>query len=240
MSHKKRILLIEDEEDIAALIKLQAEVSGYKLHVEVDGINGYRAIEREKPDLVILDIMLPGQNGFDVCRKMKANPELRNVPVIILTAKREELDMVLGLELGADDYVAKPFSPKVLFSRIKAVLRRSKESEKTPKVITFGDFTLEPDRYLLRKGEKLITITLSEFGILRRLLINRGKVLTRNQLLDDIYNDDSFIVDRNIDVHIASLRKKLGPNFDWIETVRGVGYRFREEASYAASIKKPS
>lgn len=238
MSHKKRILLIEDEEDIAALIKLQAEVSGYKLHVEVDGINGYRAIEREKPDLVILDIMLPGQNGFDVCRKMKANAELRNVPVIILTAKREELDMVLGLELGADDYVAKPFSPKVLFSRIKAVLRRSKESEKTPKVITFGDFTLEPDRYLLRKGEKLITITLSEFGIIRRLLINRGKVLTRNQLLDDIYNDDSFIVDRNIDVHIASLRKKLGPNFDWIETVRGVGYRFREEASYALSLKK--
>ena len=238
MSHKKRILLIEDEEDIAALIKLQAEVSGYKLHVEVDGINGYRAIEREKPDLVILDIMLPGQNGFDVCRKMKANTELRNIPVIILTAKREELDMVLGLELGADDYVAKPFSPKVLFSRIKAVLRRSKESEKSPKVITFGEFTLEPDRYLLRKGDKLITITLSEFGIIRRLLINRGKVLTRNQLLDDIYNDDSFIVDRNIDVHIASLRKKLGPNFDWIETVRGVGYRFREEISYASSIKK--
>ncbi|HEY2810195.1 MAG TPA: response regulator transcription factor [Rhabdochlamydiaceae bacterium] len=238
MSHKKRILLIEDEEDIAALIKLQAEVSGYKLHVEVDGLNGYRAIEREKPDLVILDIMLPGQNGFDVCRKMKANAELRNVPVIILTAKREELDMVLGLELGADDYVAKPFSPKVLFSRIKAVLRRSKEAEKSPKVITFGEFTLEPDRYLLRRGEKLITITLSEFGILRRLLINRGKVLTRNQLLDDIYNDDSFIVDRNIDVHIASLRKKLGPNFDWIETVRGVGYRFREESTYALSLRK--
>lgn len=231
MSHKKRILLIEDEEDIAALIKLQAEVSGYKLHVEVDGINGYRAIEREKPDLVILDIMLPGQNGFDVCRKMKSNPELKNIPVIILTAKGEELDVILGLELGADDYVAKPFSPKVLFSRIKAVLRRGKEGEKAPKNITFGDFTLEVDRYLLRKGDKVVTITLSEFGILRRLLTNRGKVLTRNQLLDDIHNDDTFIVDRNIDVHIASLRKKLGPNFDWIETVRGVGYRFREEPS---------
>lgn len=229
MSHKKRILLIEDEEDIAALIKLQAEVSGYKLHVEVDGINGYRAIEREKPDLVILDIMLPGQNGFDVCRKMKNNPELRSIPVIIITAKGEELDVVLGLELGADDYIAKPFSPKVLFSRIKAVLRRSKEPEKIPKVITFGEFTLEIDRYLLRKGEKIITLTLSEFGILRRLLTYRGKVLTRNQLLDDIHNDDSFIVDRNIDVHIASLRKKLGPNFDYIETVRGIGYRFREE-----------
>jgi DNA-binding response OmpR family regulator len=231
MSHKKRLLLIEDDEDIAALIKLQAEMSGYKLHVEVDGLNGFRTVEREKPDLVILDIMLPGQNGFDVCRKMKNNPELKNIPVIILSAKGEELDVVLGLELGADDYVPKPFSPKVLFSRIKAVLRRGKEPEKPPKVISFGEFTLEVDRYLLRKGDKIVTVTLSEFGILKRLLINRGKVLTRNQLLDDIHNDDAFIVDRNIDVHIASLRKKLGPHFDWIETVRGVGYRFKEDSS---------
>jgi len=231
MSQKKRILLIEDEEDIAALIKLQAELSGYKLHVEVDGINGYRAIEREKPDLVILDIMLPGENGLDVCRKMKSNSELKNIPVIILSAKGEELDVVLGLELGADDYVHKPFSPKVLFSRIKAILRRGKEPEKSAKNVKFDDFILEIDRYVLRKGDKSIPLTLSEFGILRRLVSNRGKVLTRNQLLDDINNDDAFIVDRNIDVHIASLRKKLGPTFDWIETVRGVGYRFREESS---------
>ncbi len=228
MSQKKRILLIEDEEDIAALIKLQAEISGYKLHVEVDGINGYRAIEREKPDLVIIDIMLPGQNGLDVCRKMKNNSELKNIPVIILSAKSEELDVVLGLELGADDYVSKPFSPKVVFSRIKAVLRRGKDSEKTPKVLSFGDFILEVDRYLLRKGDKIIPITLSEFGILRRLLSNQGKVLTRNQLLDDVNNDDAFIVDRNIDVHIASLRKKIGLSYQWIETVRGVGYRMKE------------
>lgn len=237
MSHKKRILLIEDEEDIAALIKLQAELSGYKIHVEVDGLNGFRAIEREKPDLVILDIMLPGQNGFDICRKLKSSPELRNIPVVILSAKGEELDVILGLELGADDYVGKPFSPKVLFSRIKAVLRRGKDPDKTPKVLTFGDFTLEVDRYLLRKADKLVAITLSEFGILKRLLTNRGKVLTRNQLLDDIHNDDAFIVDRNIDVHIASLRKKLGPSFDWIETVRGVGYRFRDENLVSASKK---
>lgn len=237
MSQKKRILLIEDEEDIAALIKLQAEMSGYKLHVEVDGLNGYRAIEREKPDLVILDIMLPGQNGFDVCRKMKNHADLKNIPVIILSAKGEELDVILGLELGADDYVAKPFSPKVLFSRIKAVLRRGKDAEKAPKILSFGEFTLEVDRYLLRRGEKIVTITLSEFGILRRLLSNRGKVLTRNQLLDDVHNDDAFIVDRNIDVHIASLRKKLGPNFDWIETVRGVGYRFKEDAALVAGKK---
>jgi len=229
MSQKKRILLIEDEEDIAALIKLQAEISGYKLHVEVDGINGFLAAEREKPDLVILDIMLPGQNGLDVCRKMKNSPSLKSIPVIILSAKSEELDVILGLELGADDYVAKPFSPKILFSRIKAVMRRGKESEKTPKVLRFGEFSLEIDRYLLKRKETPIPMTLSEFGILKRLIINRGKVLTRNQLLDDVNNDDAFIVDRNIDVHIASLRKKLGPSFDWIETVRGVGYRFKEE-----------
>jgi two-component system alkaline phosphatase synthesis response regulator PhoP len=229
MTQKKRILLIEDEEDIAAIIKLQAELSGYKLHVEVDGINGYRAIEREKPDLVILDIMLPGENGLDICRKMKGHPDLKNIPVIILSAKGEELDVVLGLELGADDYVSKPFSPKILFSRIKAVFRRGKEPEKTAKTVKFSDFILEIDRYILRKGDKVIPLTLSEFGILRRLITNRGKVLTRNQLLDDINNDDAFIVDRNIDVHIASLRKKLGPTFDWIETVRGVGYRFRED-----------
>lgn len=227
MSQKKRILLIEDEEDIAALIKLQAELSGYKLHVEVDGINGYRAIEREKPDLVLLDIMLPGQNGYDVCRKIKSDPELRNIPIIIISAKDEELDVLLGLELGADDYVSKPFSPKILMSRIKAVLRRGKENEKSPKTLSFAEFSLEIDRYLLKKDDKVIPLTLSEFGILKRLLVNRGRVLTRNQLLDDIHNDDAFIVDRNIDVHIASLRKKLGPNFRWIDTVRGVGYRFK-------------
>lgn len=226
---KPRIILVEDEEDIAALIKLQAEISGYKLHVEVDGLNGLRAIEREKPDLVILDIMLPGQSGLDVCRKVKTNPELKDIPVIIISAKSEELDVVLGLELGADDYVTKPFSPKILFSRVRAVLRRGTEPEKAPKSLTFGPFTLEVDRYQVRKNDKYIPVTLSEFGIIRRLASNRGKVMTRNQLLDDIQNSDAFIVDRNIDVHIASIRKKLGPNFDYIETVRGVGYRFKED-----------
>lgn len=226
---KTSLILIEDEEDIAALIKLQADISGYKLHVEVDGLNGFRAIERDKPDLVILDLMLPGQSGLDVCRKMKHDQNLKHIPVIMISAKSEEIDVVLGLELGADDYVTKPFSPKVLFSRIKAVLRRKSELEKVPETLSFGDFTLEIDRYLVKKQGRYIAITLSEFGILRRLLSNRGKVLTRNQLLDDVQNDDAFIVDRNIDVHIASLRKKLGPKFHWIETVRGVGYRIKEE-----------
>jgi len=226
---KPKLLLIEDEEDIAALIKLQAEIAGYRLIVEVDGLNGMRAVEREKPDLVILDIMLPGQSGLDVCRKIKTSPELKNIPVIMLSAKSEELDIILGLELGADDYVSKPFSPKILFSRVRAVLRRGKEPDKPPQIINFGPFTLEVDRYQLRKKEKQIPLTLSEFGILRRLVQSHGKVLTRNQLLDDIQNSDAFVVDRNIDVHIASLRKKLGPSFHWIETVRGVGYRFKDE-----------
>ena len=227
--YKPTLLLVEDEEDIASLIKLQAEMSGYKLHVEVDGLNGLIAIKREKPDLVVLDLMLPGQSGLDVCRKMKNDDELKDIPVIMLSAKSEEIDVVLGLELGADDYVTKPFSPKVLFSRIRAVMRRKTEGEKVPKIISFGPFTMELDRYHLRKGEEQIPLTLSEFGILKRLVLHRGKVLTRNQLLDDIQTDDAFIVDRNIDVHVASVRKKLGPSFHWIETVRGVGYRFKEE-----------
>lgn len=226
---KSKILLIEDEEDIAALIKLHAEFSGYKLHVEVDGLNGFLAVERERPDLVILDLMLPGLSGLDVCRKIKAHPDLKDIPVIMISAKSEELDVVLGLELGADDYVTKPFSPKVLFSRIRAVLRRGKESDKGPKIITFAEFTMELDRYQIRKKNKTLALTLSEYGILRRLVLSRGKVLTRNQLLDDVQNNDAFIVDRNIDVHIASLRKKLGPHFNLIETVRGVGYRLKED-----------
>jgi len=227
--YKPSIVLIEDEEDIASLIKLQAELSGYKLHVEVDGLNGLLAIKREKPDLVILDLMLPGQSGLDVCRKMKNDEELKNISVIMISAKSEEIDVVLGLELGADDYVTKPFSPKVLFSRVRAVLRRAQEVEQAPKIVKFGGFVMDVDRYAVRRGDSPVPLTLSEFGILRRLVANRGKVLTRNQLLDDVQNDDAFIVDRNIDVHVAAIRKKLGPNFNYIETVRGVGYRFAEE-----------
>jgi len=226
---KPRILLLEDEEDIASLIKLQADISGYKLHVEVDGLNGFSAIKRDKPDLVILDIMLPGQSGLDVCRKMKNDLELKDIPAIMLSAKSEEIDVILGLELGADDYVTKPFSPKILFSRIKALLRRHKEPEKAPKKIEFGPFTVDTESFQVRKRGKIFILTLSEFGILRRLASNIGKVMTRNQLLDNVQNEEAFIVDRNIDVHIAALRRKLGPNFHWIETVRGVGYRFKEE-----------
>lgn len=228
MAYKKRILLIEDDEDIAALIKLKAELFGYKLHVEVDGINGLRAVEREKPDLVLLDIMLPGQNGFDVCRRMKNSPQLKNIPIILLSDKQEEVDEILGLELGADDYIRKPLSMRLLFARIKAVLRRGVLKSKKAKNISFGEFILEIEKFTLKKDKKAVPLTLSEFGILKRLATNPGRVLTRLELLDDVNNDDSLIVDRNIDVHIAALRKKLGEKSAYIETVRGVGYRFLE------------
>lgn len=227
--NKPKILLVEDEEGIASLIALQAQISGYQLIVEVDGLNGLQAIERERPDIVILDIMLPGQSGLAVCRKMKNNPALKHIPVIMISAKSEETDILSGLEIGADDYVCKPFSPRVLFSKIRTILRRNRNIEKPAQIYTFDKFTLNIDDFQLRKGNVIITLTLSEFGILSRLIHNRGHVLSRNQLLDEIQNSDAFIVDRNIDVHIASLRKKLGPRFNWIETVRGVGYRFKNE-----------
>lgn len=229
MSQKKRIMLVENENEVITLLKAQAEFLGYQLYVEKDGVNGLRSIERLKPDLVILGVYLPMQSGFDVCRKIKNNSELKHIPVVLLSDKTEELDILLGLELGADDFITKPFSAKILFSKIKIILRRSREIEKFAKTLIFGSFVLEVDRYLLRKEEDVIPLTLSEFGILRRLLASRGKVFTRVQLLEDINQEDALIVDRNIDVHVASLRKKMGLDYRWIETVRGIGYRFREK-----------
>lgn len=230
--HKlRKLLLIEDEEDIAELIRLQAEIAGYEFSHAADGLNGYEAIVREKPELIILDLMLPGQNGLDVCRKVKMNPDLRHIPIIMISAKSEETDVVLGLELGADDYVTKPFSPRVLLTRVKTVMRRREQEDQTEvsKQVQFGSYSIDVAKYQVKKKDKPISLTLSEFNILIRLAQHPGKVLTRNQLLDALQNDDAFVVDRNIDVHVAALRKKMGPNFNYIETVRGVGYRFTEE-----------
>jgi two-component system, OmpR family, alkaline phosphatase synthesis response regulator PhoP len=226
-----KLILIEDEEDIAELIRLQAEISGYEFSHSADGLNGYEAVCREKPDLIILDLMLPGQNGLDVCRKVKMNPELRHIPIIMISAKSEETDVVLGLELGADDYVTKPFSPRILLSRVKAVMRRreQEDQQEVTKQVLFGPFMIDVAKYQVKKKDKPISLTLSEFNILTRLSQQPGKALTRNQLLDALQNDDAYVVDRNIDVHVAALRKKLGPGFNYIETVRGVGYRFTEE-----------
>lgn len=229
MSNKLKILLVEDEEDIASLISLHAKLEGFEIHVEQDGLKALMALEKESFDVIILDIMLPGLNGLEICKKIKGKPKWKNIPVIVISAKNEELDVVLGLELGADDYVTKPFSPKILFSRIRAHCRRTKNTEDDTFQLKFGPFTLNTEEFHLNKEGVSITLTLTEFSILKKLAAHPGKVLSRNQLLDDIPNSDSFIVDRNIDVHIASLRKKLGPNFEWIETIRGLGYRFKRE-----------
>ena len=224
----KEILIVDDEPNVVVPIQFLMEQQGYRVMIAERGEDALDLIYQYKPDLVLLDIMLPGMNGYDVCRNIKNDAEIKDIPVIILSAKEKEIDVILGLELGADDYVPKPFSPKVLFSRVKAVLRRKSPQAKGEKIHRFGNFQLDVDRYEVIKDNKILPLTLSEFGILKRLLMNRGRVLTRNQLLDNLQNDDAFIVDRNIDVHVASLRKKLGPNFSWIETVRGVGYRFKE------------
>lgn len=224
---KSKILLIEDEEDIAELIKLQAEIAGYAVVIADNGLDGMLAVEREQPDIVISDIMLPGINGLDLCRKLKNNPKTQKIPIILISAKGDELDVVTGLELGADDYLPKPFSLKILLSRIRAVLRRGKEIQGgSESAITFGPFELDIEAYQLTKNGKSIPLTLSEINILHTLVTNRSRVLTRDQLLDATPNQDGDIVDRNIDVHIAALRRKLGPNFNGIETVRGIGYRF--------------
>jgi len=223
----QKVLIIEDDSEIREIERDYLVDAGFTVVEAEDGDEALPVFREENPDLVLLDLNLPYKDGTEVCKEIR---NISGAPIIMVTARTKEIDELLGLELGADDYIAKPFSPKVLFSRIKAVLRRNAESDKSHKLIEFEDYTLDIDRYLLKKGADVITITLSEFGILKRLLTNRGKVLTRNQLLDDIHNDDAFVVDRNIDVHIAALRRKLGPNFEWIDTVRGVGYRFKEKA----------
>ena len=220
------ILVVDDDDGIRSLVKKYLNENNFLVTTAESAESASEKIKIIKFDLIILDIMMSGKSGIEFIQDHHKKLE---TPIILLTAKGETKDRIKGLELGADDYLAKPFSPKVLFSRVKAVLRRGSEPEAKQKVLNFGDFILDIDRYTLKKDNDSIALTLSEFGILRRLLSNRGKVLTRNQLLDDVQNDDAFIIDRNIDVHIAALRKKLGTKSKWIETVRGVGYRFKEE-----------
>ena len=232
MARSDSILIIDDDPKMRELLFECLAPLGYEITQADSGQQALELIADDQFNVVLLDLMLPDIDGMQVFRDIrKQRPETE---VIVLTGYASLESAIDALRIGAYDYVAKPFSPKVLFSRAKAVLRRAREPEKKANVMIFGEFTLVIDRYLLKKGEFIQPITLSEFGILRRLHSNRGKVLTRNQLLDDIHNDDAFIVDRNIDVHIASLRKKLGPNFHWIETVRGVGYRFKEEEAALA------
>ena len=226
---KEKILVVDDEEDILELLKYNLSREGYKVSCVASGEETLRAARSEVPDLIVLDLMLPGIDGLDVARQLKNDAKTRDVPIVMLTAKGEEADIVTGLELGADDYITKPFSPRVLVARVKAVLRRKVKAppDKTS-VLHIHDVEIHPGRREVLVNGEPVQLTFTEFGILNFLARRPGWVFTRSQIVDAVRGDDYFVTDRSVDVQIVGLRKKLGPAGTDIETVRGVGYRFRD------------
>lgn len=224
---KKNILIIEDEEDIIELVKYNLEKEGFKVNSVENGEDGIRIAKSLKPDLVILDLMLPKIDGLEVAKRMKKNDILSHIPIIMLTAKDGEADIIVGLEVGADDYITKPFSPKILISRVKAVLRRH-EMPLDKKRLKIGILIIDSSKYKVTVSNKDIALTATEFKLLKYMAQRPGIVLARDKLLDGAFGYESAIYDRTVDAHIKSLRKKLGKAKDYIETVRGVGYRFKE------------
>lgn len=230
MSAKSKIIVVEDEADILDVIEYNLTREGYKVLGFRDGEQGLEAIRGEEPQLVLLDLMLPGIDGIEICKKVKEDPVTRDVPVIMITAKTEESDVVLGLGVGADDYVSKPFSPKELVARVKAVLRRAPLKETVAKTdrITHDGFVIDNIRHEVTIDGELVTMTATEFKMLHFLASHPGRVFSREQLLSKVVGSDTVVIDRNVDVHIRSIRKKLGENHrSMIDTVRGVGYRFK-------------
>lgn len=227
---KETILVVEDEEDISELIKYNLNREGYNVTCVETGEDGLDKIRQTMPDLILLDLMLPGIDGLRVCKILKNDSKTEHIPVIMLTAKGEEADIVTGLEMGADDYIPKPFSTKVLVARIRSVLRRIGNPEKpdSSSVVKRRDLVINPGRReILLKGEQL-TLTFSEFEILYLLAKRPGWVYTRNQIVNEVKGDDYPVTERAIDVQIVGLRKKLGSYGKNIETIRGVGYRFKD------------
>ena len=229
---KAKVLIIEDEKDIIELVEYNLERDGYHVVAAKSGEEALNLLKTEKPNLIILDLMLPGMDGLEICRLIKQEGKGANIPIIMLTAKSEEADVVVGLQMGADDYVTKPFSPKVLLARIKAVLRRLSEKQHSDEVRTIGDLKIDTPKHKVIFKSKVIDLTTIEFNILEFLSRYPGRVFTRDQIMDGVWKDGKFIVDRAVDVHIRALRKKLGEAADLIETVRGVGYRFKDLEEY--------
>lgn len=229
---KKTIAIVEDEADITELVSYNLVREGFEVISADNGEKGIAMITEQLPILVVLDLMLPGIDGLEICRRMKDNPKTQNIPIVMMTAKNDESDIILGLGVGADDYVAKPFSPKELIARIKAVLRRAAKQDDTKatneeNTITIGDISIHPDFYHVFVKDRQIQLTLSEFKILQALISKPNRVFSREQLLRETVGDQVVIVDRNVDVHIRSIRKSLQQDVSSIETVRGVGYRFK-------------
>lgn len=227
------ILVVEDEPDIADLVKYHLEKAGLPARVVGDGKQAMELIVRDHPDLVVLDLMLPGMDGLEVCRRLRASPETRGIPVIILTAKVEEVDRIVGLEMGADDYVPKPFSPRELVARVKAVLRRTAApAEPREAPVSVGALRLDPLRHEVTKSGQLIALSATEFRLLEFFLRHRGRVYTRTQLLDHVWGQDRFVEPRTVDVHIRRLREKVEDDPrrpSLILTVRGLGYKCSED-----------
>jgi two-component system, OmpR family, alkaline phosphatase synthesis response regulator PhoP len=226
---KMKILVVDDEADIRELVRLNLAREGYEVLDCESGEQALRLSRSKGPDLVVLDLMLPGIDGLEVCKRLKADPKTAQVPIVILTAKGEETDVVAGLEVGADDYVAKPFSGKVLVARVRRLLRKAAQPADEQGTINVHDLTIDPSRHEVRAKDTKVDLTRTEFNILRTLARRPGLVLSRCQIVDSVHGDDYPVTDRAIDVQIVSLRKKLGPCGKYIETVRGVGYRFKDE-----------
>lgn len=231
MTHE-HILVVDDERDILALVEYNLKKEGFAVACVRSGEEALAATRNRLPDLVVLDLMLPGVDGLEVCRRLKADPATKHVPIVMLTAKGGEADIVAGLELGAADYVTKPFSPRVLTARLKAVLRRGESEESHDAVLRVGPLTIHPGKHQTTVGSSIIELTAAEFRMLHFLARRPGWVFTRQQLVDavqggDAFLSDRYVTDRSVDVHIVSLRRKLGPESSLIETVRGVGYRLR-------------
>ena len=235
----QRILVIEDEANIQELLKYNLEKNGYKVTVAGNGAEGLEKAIANTPDLILLDLMLPGLDGLEVCKRLRMEKKTKKIPIFMLTAKSEELDKVLGLELGADDYITKPFSIKELIARIRAAMRRISEDkadevfeEAKAKILKIRDIEIDCEKYEVRKNGEKIALTLKEFELLKMLVENKGKVLTRDFLLDKIWGYDYAGETRTVDVHIRHVRQKInddeGSN-QMIETIRGVGYRFISE-----------
>jgi len=230
---KAVILVVEDDPDIRELLAYTLGKEGYEILQAPSGEAGLKAVLERKPALVLLDVMLPGIDGLEVLRKIKADQSCRATPVILASAKGEESDVVAGLELGADDYVTKPFSPRVLVARVRTALRRAETPEpgtvEPPDIVESGDFRLDSSRHELRVGGMPIDLSATEFAILERLARSPGRVFTRSQIIDGVHGRDYPVTDRSVDVQVLSIRKKLGERSDLVETIRGVGYRFRDE-----------
>lgn len=225
---KQTVLVIDDEDDIRELIVYNLTKEGYRVEGAVSGEAGLEVLKGEPPDLIILDLMLPGLDGLEVCRRVKADSRLQQIPIIMVTARGEEPDIVRGLELGADDYVAKPFSPKVLVARVKSVLRRGRQSPiDLDQVLEFEGLLINPPRREVRVDGALIELTNTEFKLLHFLMRQPGLVFTRDQIVEGVHGDDYPVTERSVDVQVVGLRKKLGECGSYVETVRGVGYRFR-------------